>query len=329
VAFAGGTAIELAPCFSRGTRIATPNGDVTVEDLRVGDRVLTASGDARPIVWTGQRRVDCARHPRTDLVHPVHIRRGAFAEGRPKRDLWLSPDHAVFCDGVLIPAYCLINGATILQEPVASVQYFHIELDRHDIVLAEGLAAESYLNTGNRAQFENGAADISLHADFTPRGWDDDLACAPRCTGGPIVEALNRRLWQRAVERGRRRRDPDLRVEACGRVLRPAALKGRLYRVPLPGSAREARIACRAGVRISAILVDGGVIGLDSPALADGFLPLAQSGGERWRAIEDGARLLLPDRSGRAGSALLEVLLRDTRPNRIPLGVPAGLAQAA
>jgi Hint domain-containing protein len=279
-------------------------------------------------VWIGQRHVDCRRHPRTDLVHPVHIRPGAFAEDQPKRDLWLSPDHALFHDGVLIPAHCLINGATVVQEQAASVHYFHIELDRHDIVLAEGLAAESYLNTGNRAQFENGAAHISLHADFTPRGWDDDHAYAPLCTAGPIVDALNQQLWQRAVALGSSGRDADLQVEVDGRVFRPAAVKGQLHRFLLPASTREARIVSRPGVRIGAILADGGIIGLDTPALAEGFLPLAQSGGEHWRAIDGRARLLLPERFGHAGGVLLEVLLHDTKPSR-QSSPPAALAQVA
>src|SRR5207237_4737837 len=103
--------VHNVPCFARGTSIATPHGEIAVEDLRVGDRVLTASGDARPIVWIGHRHVDCTRHPRIDLVHPVHIRPGALAEGQPTRDLWLSPDHALFHDGVLIPVLCLIHGA--------------------------------------------------------------------------------------------------------------------------------------------------------------------------------------------------------------------------
>lgn len=312
------------PCFARGTRIVMPSGEVAVEDLRIGDRVLTASGDVRPIVWIGQRSVDCTRHPRTDLVHPVHIRPDAFAEGRPKRDLFLSPDHALFCDGALIPVHCLINGATILQEKTPSVHYFHIELDRHDIVLAEGLPAESYLNTGNRAQFENGAAHISLHADFTPRGWDDANACAPLCTRGPIVEALNQRLWQRAVALASgTSADPDLRVEVDGRVFQPAVVRGKLYRFLLPGHAREARLVSRSGVQVGAILIDGRIVGLDSPALAEGFYPAEPNGAEPWRRTDPAARLLLPDRFGHPGSQLLEMRLGRTRPS------PARLMQAA
>lgn len=94
----------VTPCFVAGTRIATERGEVAVEDLRVGDlvRVLLES-DAESVVWTGRRMVDCARQPEPHKVRPVRVSAHAFGEGRPCRDLWLSPDHALYVDGVLIP----------------------------------------------------------------------------------------------------------------------------------------------------------------------------------------------------------------------------------
>ena len=82
---------------------------------------------------------------------PIRIQRGAFADNMPHTDLLVSPDHAIFVDGRLICARQLINGTTIRQEKDwTSVEYFHVELDAHAILLAEGLPAESYLNTGNQ-----------------------------------------------------------------------------------------------------------------------------------------------------------------------------------
>ena len=112
-AISGGLAISAAA----GTRIATPDGEVAVEALRPGDHVRLASGGGADVRWVGHRRVWCDRHPRPHGVFPVRIRAGAFAPGQPARDLLLSPDHAVFADGVLIPMRCLLNGATISQEP--------------------------------------------------------------------------------------------------------------------------------------------------------------------------------------------------------------------
>ncbi len=117
---------------------------------------VTASSVARRVVWIGQRALDCVRHAKPELVWPVRVAAGAFGEALPRRDLWLSPDHAVFVEDVLIPVRYLVNGATVRQERVERVHYFHIELESHDILLAEGLTAESYLDTGNRGAFSNG-----------------------------------------------------------------------------------------------------------------------------------------------------------------------------
>jgi hypothetical protein len=299
----GGTDIELllpgaVPCFARGTRIATPAGEVAVENLCVGDRVLTTEGAARPIVWIGERRVDCRRHPRPWLVHPVRIRAGAFADGMPQRDLLLSPDHALFCDDVLIPVQQLINGATIVQEKAERIHYFHIELDRHAVVLAEALPAESYLNTGNRQQFENGGGAISLFPDFAPN--DAENGCAPRRTRGAIVENVSRRVWQRAVALGAQARRPEISVEAGGRRLRAAMVSGRLHRFLLPADATEARIIAPAHAHIGAILVDGRIM---PNGLALGL-------------FEQSARLQLPERRGRQPARLLELLLHQDKTRR-------------
>jgi hypothetical protein len=146
------------PCFAAGTRIATSSGEVAVEQLRVGDRVLTRGGALLAVAWLGHRRTDCRRHVRPSEVWPVRVRVGAFGPGMPHRDLLISPDHAVLVDGNLIPVRYLINGATITQEKVDEITYWHVELTRHAVLLAEGLPCESYLDTGNRASFGNAAS---------------------------------------------------------------------------------------------------------------------------------------------------------------------------
>ncbi len=160
-----GTTIGSAPCFGRGTIIATLDGDVAVEDLREGDLVLTVSGEARPLVWTGSRSVSVARHPRPDTVRPVRIRRSAFSPNVPSRDLIVSPDHNIFVQGVLIPAKCLVNGRSVVNHDVETVDYHHIELAGHDVVYANGLEAETYLDTGNRTSFAGQGVTVA-HPDF-------------------------------------------------------------------------------------------------------------------------------------------------------------------
>ena len=153
---------ELVACFAEGTRILTGRGEVAVDALRVGATVPTLSGATRTVRWIGHRRIDCRRHPRPAEVWPVRVSAHAFGVRRPRRDLLLSPDHAVLTSGVLIPIRYLVNGASVAQEKVDTVTYWHVELDRHDVLLAEGLAAESYLDTGNRSAFANGGAAARL-----------------------------------------------------------------------------------------------------------------------------------------------------------------------
>jgi ELWxxDGT repeat protein len=184
---------QLVSCYATGTRIRTLRGDVAVEDLAVGEMVVTHDGDTAPIIWIGRREVACETHPAPASVRPVRVLAGAFGLGLPTRDLVLSPDHAVFADGVLIPIRYLINGRTVVQEPATRITYWHVELPRHAVLLAEGLAAESYLETGQRDAFANGGAAVRLHPDFAARVREAQ-ACAPIMVTGPVVAALRARL---------------------------------------------------------------------------------------------------------------------------------------
>ncbi len=172
----GGTEVTFAPCFRAGTRILTTAGEVPVEHLRVGDRVVTLCGRRlAPIVWLGHRHIDCSRHPHPDDIWPVRIQAGAIADGVPHRDLWLSPEHAVLlrtaAGTVLVPVRHLLNGATIAQVPVPDVTYWHIELAAHDSVVAAGLAAETYLDTGNRTNFADDGPALIVNPTGTDAAW--------------------------------------------------------------------------------------------------------------------------------------------------------------
>src|SRR5262249_39303173 len=144
-----GTAITLdeTPCYCRGTLILTEGGEIAVEDLRIGDRLVAASGEARPIKWIGRRSYARRLLPGKRSVLPVRISRHALADDVPRRDLWVSPEHAMFLDGALIPAIALVNGSSIIQvEAVEEVTYFHLELESHDVIHAEGALAESFVD---------------------------------------------------------------------------------------------------------------------------------------------------------------------------------------
>jgi hypothetical protein len=182
-----------AECFAAGTRIAAPDGERAVEDLREGDDVMTAAGGVARVVWVGRRRVDCRRHPRPREVWPVRVRAHAFGEDVPRRDVLLSPDHAVFMEGVLIPVRRLIDGAAVAQVPAEAVTYFHVELERHDVLLADGLPAESYLDVGARAAFADGGAAAPPAPGFAGRV-REAAGCAPLAVVGREVERVRARL---------------------------------------------------------------------------------------------------------------------------------------
>ena len=202
--------ISAVPCFCAGTLILTPQGEVAVERLALGDEVVVHDGATRPIRWIGQRRVMIHRHPTPEKVLPVRIEAHAFGPSMPHRDLFLSPDHAVFVEDVLIPIRYLINGTTICQISVPEVTYFHIELERHDVVSANGLSAESYLDTGDRMNFENASRATSLHPVFGSERIDTGLVmeaagyAALRVTGAE-VERVKAALSQMETPRPGRR----------------------------------------------------------------------------------------------------------------------------
>ncbi len=214
----GPTLSELVvACFARGTRLATPDGPRAVESLSVGGTVVTASGEIRDIVWIGRRRIDARRHPVPARVWPVRIAAGAFGPDCPRTDLLLSPDHAVFVDEVLIPVKHLINGTSIAQVPMGEIVYYHVELASHDVLLAEGMPVESWLDTGDRTRFDNGGPVVALNPDFSECMWEI-LGCAPLIVVGPRLDAVRERLNAQAVVNWRSQVPPAAQGHDCSRL---------------------------------------------------------------------------------------------------------------
>ncbi len=307
---------EAAPCFATGTRITTLRGDVAVEDLNVGDVLVTSSQEHRPIRWLGHRSVNPKAFLDPASAMPVRIVTHAFGENRPARDLVVSPGHSLCIDvfgEVLIPASSLINGTTITQEDVESVTYWHVELDSHDILLAENMPAESYLEMGNRAFFaESGVvaldaspdAPVVTHADF----------CRPFHADGALVEVVRAQLAARAKTLGWRFEEQglgDLHLLVDGVRVEPR-LRGLSARFAVPvgaesvwlvsGTVVPADIASSSpdrralGVCIAALTLDDGfgtprVIAVDDPRLCVGFHAVERGGASVWRWTAGRARL--------------------------------------
>jgi hypothetical protein len=134
-------------------------------------------------------------------VWPVRVVEGAFGPGVPHAEVWLSPDHAVYVGGVLIPVKLLVNGTTIVQVPRERVTYCHVELAEHDVVLAEGLPAESYLDMRDGSNYANRAGPVRLVPDYAARMWEA-FGCAPLVVTGVELEGAREvvQRWAAASE---------------------------------------------------------------------------------------------------------------------------------
>jgi hypothetical protein len=144
----------VAPCYALGTRLAGEFGEVAIEGLVPGDRLRTLHAGLQPIIWIGRRSYAGRFIAGNRWVLPICIAAGALGGGLPQRALTVSPGHALYLGGALIPAWRLLNGDTITQAPaVDTVTYLHVELPAHEVIFAEGCAAESFFDDGCRGQF--------------------------------------------------------------------------------------------------------------------------------------------------------------------------------
>jgi hypothetical protein len=313
-----GDATDLfVPCFLPGTHILTDHGEVLVEKLVVGDTIVTLSGRTRRLCWIGQGRT-LATRGRRSAATPVIVRKGALADNLPHLDLHITKGHSLYFDGALIPVEFLVNHRSIVWDDRAQeVTVFHLELDAHDVLIANGVAAESYRDDGNRWLFQNANA-----------GWDQPPKppCAPVLTGGPLVDAI----WQRILDRAGPRPglpltdDPDLhlladgvRVDAVERqdhVLvfrltgRPAAVRI-ASREAVPAELGLARDPRSLGVALRRIAVRQGtkfvVLKADDARLADGFHAYESAKDLRWT---DGNAALPPETFARFTGGIEVVL---------------------
>lgn len=158
---------EVFPtCFAPGTGIATPQGPRAVETLAIGDMISTADGRSVPVKWIGRQTLH-KRFTPADRLAPVRVTAGALGDGRPHADLVLTADHALILDGLAINASALVNGTTITFDPVAGlpdrVTYYHVETADHEVILANGAPAESYVDYIARAAFDNHAEYLALY----------------------------------------------------------------------------------------------------------------------------------------------------------------------
>lgn len=169
-------AAEEPVCFAAGTLISTPDGTKAVETLEIGDLVMTADGREVSVKWIGRQTV----HKFMSSVHrqPVLVRKNALGAGKPNRDLVLTASHALIIDGLAINAGALVNNTTIDYVPTKDLApeaiYYHVETAEHDVIMANGTEAETYVDYAKRTEFDNYAEYVELYgaerqiAEMTP-----------------------------------------------------------------------------------------------------------------------------------------------------------------
>jgi hypothetical protein len=192
------------PCFTPGTKIATPTGLARIEDLKVGDLVHTLDHGAQPLIWVGQVMVSSLRMALRPAFRPVRIAKGALGQGMPVRDMMVSPQHRILVQGpqaellfgapqVLAAAIHLINGTTITRAwDVDTTTYFHLQCAQHEILVSDGLPSESF-NPGPASLFAlQDSACAELRALFPDR---DLNHAAPLTSARPLINRAEAALW--------------------------------------------------------------------------------------------------------------------------------------
>jgi len=255
---AGGTDIEtLVACYAAGTRILTERGETPIELLRVGDHIVTLTGRHRPVVWLGHRTVACRSHPHPRSVFPVRH---------------------------------LVNGTTIVQEQWERVTYWHVELASHDVIVAEGLACETFLDTGNRRAFANPGAAVDLHPAFagSAAAWRA-RGCMRLVEDGAVLASVRARLADIAAASGHGAvRLQDVTVARAG-ILRVDIAPGiGLVRL-LSATAHAPGDVRRLGALVTGLRLDGAA--LADASYGCGFHPAEHHGGRKVRWTDGDAQI--------------------------------------
>ena len=179
-------------CFLKGTKIQTAEGERKVEDLAIGDLLPTMFGGLRPVQWIGRypRKKSDPSKPWVKNALPVRIARSALAPDLPRADLYVTRGHSLLIDGVLVPAEVLINGTTITRceaREYDELEFFHIKLESHDVVYAEGAPAETLLNV------EESAVNFADYLRQFGTAARDEDRCAPHIhIWGGRIELMSR-----------------------------------------------------------------------------------------------------------------------------------------
>ncbi|AOW47870.1 hypothetical protein A4S02_10000 [Acetobacter ascendens] len=251
--------ITIVTCFLADSMICTPNGDVAVEDIQIGDQVVTFDWKnnkeiTRPVVWVGKAHAMVrAGLPDDEAGYPVRILKDAIADGVPYKDMLITAEHCLFFDGKFVPVRMLVNGVSIFYDKsFLSYDYYHVETAQHSVITADGMLTESYLDTGNRRAFRQEGKVATLRGAV--QSWVED-AGAPLCVDRAFVEPLFHKLEARensvtgcqiSADQAVMVTDSNLHlVTQAGAVIRPVRQDGQRYSFMLPANTQSVRIVSR------------------------------------------------------------------------------------
>lgn len=321
----GGRMLVDIVCYAGGTEILTEHGAAAVEAIKADDKVVVRRDGQdvlEPVIWVGKTKIDLSQHAHPELAAPIRIKSGALADNTPARDLIVSPEHCLILNERCVPAKLLVNGGSITREyRTTPFEYYHIELAKHGILIAEGAEAESYLDTGNRAIFGNTEAPRMLHPTFevnpTSERWTTD-ACAPLAS----IEEEVAPIWQMLADRSATLgyevltpstvEGPDIHLLADGLRIDPVSDRDSRYVFTIPAGVTSVSLASRfcipadkmvssvrdtrrLGVSVNWVAIRSGdaeiILSADHPSLQDGWNAAERSGATMWRWTDGAATI--------------------------------------
>ncbi|BCK76522.1 outer membrane protein [Acetobacter aceti NRIC 0242] len=302
-------------CFLADSMILTPQGDVPVQDILIGDEVVAMVNglpEIRKVVWTGVTHVSVSADlPDDEAGYPVRILKGAFSQNVPWKDMLITSEHCLYLEGRFIPVRLLVNGRSIFYDrTITSYDYYHVETEQHSILSADGVLTESYLDTGNRSSFRQSGTVAALPISRA-LSWENNAA-APLEVSPSFTAPLFHQIETRAVHNGLVNRtprsetttDPQLRLMTDDGTLIPLERQtGQFAFFVIPAGVKSVRLLSRSsrphdavgayvddrrslGVQVGRIVVSQGK---SSHVLTrhhqsdplDGWFP-SESSGARW-----------------------------------------------
>lgn len=250
----------IGVCFLAGSMIRTPDGDCAVENIQIGDEVVTFdwknnADRVSPVVWVGKAHVSVRPDlPDDEAGYPVRILKNAVADGVPYKDMLITAEHCLFFENRFVPARMLVNGVSIFYDKsIRSYDYYHVETEHHSVITADGMLTESYLDTGNRRSFKQNGKVIGLGG--ATRNWVEDAAAplgVDRSFAEPVFRALDERKHQVETTQKETKvpdmtNDPDLHLMTeAGAIIRPIRRTAGQYSFMVPSHTKSVRIMSRA-----------------------------------------------------------------------------------